>query len=297
MDEAPTRRGVETVNAKWGNLQAILAGDFLLARASEIAASLGTEVAGLLAHTIGRLCEGQIEELRHTYNAARPESSYLASIAGKTALAVRHVGAHRRHRRRPRPADDRGAHRLRRGVRHGVPDRRRPARHHLHRRSAGQAGRPRHGRGRVHPAGAAHAAERRHRRGVAARPARPAARAAASARRRSRSSAPTAASNRRWAPRASGPTAPSRRARRCRRLPPPMRCAPVPPRCCRRSPSDGRPARRGRATDPGAGPTSRCCPPTTTPRRPVARWWPGSAPRDRRVRTSPVGLRPMPAGA
>jgi heptaprenyl diphosphate synthase len=85
MDEAPTRRGVETVNAKWGNLQAILAGDFLLARASEIAASLGTEVAALLAHTIGRLCEGQIEELRHTYNAARPEASYDASIAGKTA--------------------------------------------------------------------------------------------------------------------------------------------------------------------------------------------------------------------
>lgn len=85
MDEAPTRRGVETVNAKWGNLQAILAGDFLLSRASEIAASLGTEVAALLARTIGRLCEGQIEELRHTYNAARPESSYVASIAGKTA--------------------------------------------------------------------------------------------------------------------------------------------------------------------------------------------------------------------
>jgi heptaprenyl diphosphate synthase len=85
MDESPTRRGVETVNAKWGNLQAILAGDFLLARASEIAASLGTEVAGLLAHTIGRLCEGQIEELRHTYNVARPLESYLSSISGKTA--------------------------------------------------------------------------------------------------------------------------------------------------------------------------------------------------------------------
>jgi heptaprenyl diphosphate synthase len=85
MDEADTRRGVETVNAKWGNLQAILAGDFLLARASEIAASLGTEVAGLLARTIGWLCEGQIEELRHTYDASRPESSYFASIHGKTA--------------------------------------------------------------------------------------------------------------------------------------------------------------------------------------------------------------------
>ena len=85
MDEADTRRGVDTVNAKWGNLQAILAGDFLLSRASEIAASLGTEVAGLLARTIGRLCEGQIEELRHTYNAARPEASYVSSISGKTA--------------------------------------------------------------------------------------------------------------------------------------------------------------------------------------------------------------------
>jgi len=85
MDESLVRRGVETVNAKWGNLQAILAGDFLLARASEIAASLGTEVAGLLARTIGRLCEGQIEELRHTYNVARPVDSYLSSISGKTA--------------------------------------------------------------------------------------------------------------------------------------------------------------------------------------------------------------------
>jgi len=85
MDESPTRRGVETVNAKWGNLQAILAGDFLLSKASEIAASLGTEVAGLLARTIGRLCEGQIEELRHTYNVARPVDSYLSSIGGKTA--------------------------------------------------------------------------------------------------------------------------------------------------------------------------------------------------------------------
>jgi heptaprenyl diphosphate synthase len=85
MDEADTRRGVETVNAKWGNLQAILAGDFLLSRASEIAASLGTEVAALLANTIGRLCYGQIGELRTTYQVARTEAQYLSSIEGKTA--------------------------------------------------------------------------------------------------------------------------------------------------------------------------------------------------------------------
>lgn len=85
MDEAQTRRGVDTVNARWGNLQAILAGDFLLAKASEIAASLGTEVAALLARTIGRLCEGEITQLRHTYDTSRSEASYLASIEGKTA--------------------------------------------------------------------------------------------------------------------------------------------------------------------------------------------------------------------
>ncbi len=85
MDEATTRRNVESVNARWGNLQAILAGDFLLARASEIAASLGTEVAGLLAATIGRLCEGQVRELRDTYNVGRTEAAYLSSIEGKTA--------------------------------------------------------------------------------------------------------------------------------------------------------------------------------------------------------------------
>ena len=79
------RRTVESVNARWGNLRAILAGDFLLARASEIAASLGTEVAGLLARTIGRLCEGQIAELRHAYDPSRPVDAYVDSIGGKTA--------------------------------------------------------------------------------------------------------------------------------------------------------------------------------------------------------------------
>lgn len=85
MDEADTRRGVMSVNARWGNLRAILAGDYLLAKASEIAASLGTEVAGLLASTIGSLCEGQVRELQTTFSVKRTEDQYLASIEGKTA--------------------------------------------------------------------------------------------------------------------------------------------------------------------------------------------------------------------
>src|SRR3954454_4552676 len=96
MDEALTRRGVESVNARWGNLRAILSGEFLLAKASEIAASLGVEVAGLLAATIGSLCEGQVRELQTTYNSERTEVQYLSSIAGKTAslfAAATRIGA------------------------------------------------------------------------------------------------------------------------------------------------------------------------------------------------------------
>lgn len=85
IDEADSRRGVESVNVRWNNLTAILAGDFLLAKASEIAARLGTEVAELLATTIGRLCTGEILELRHAYSTARTEEAYFAAIDGKTA--------------------------------------------------------------------------------------------------------------------------------------------------------------------------------------------------------------------
>ena len=85
MDEAETRRGIEAVNHRWGNLTAILAGDFLLAKASELAASLGTEVAELLAATIGHLCEGQVRELQLIYDISRNEDQYLQAISGKTA--------------------------------------------------------------------------------------------------------------------------------------------------------------------------------------------------------------------
>ena len=85
IDEASSRRGVESVNARWGNLVAILAGDFLLARASEIAADLGTEVVKVLATTIGRLCQGEMTQLRDAFSVSRPEPAYFEAISFKTA--------------------------------------------------------------------------------------------------------------------------------------------------------------------------------------------------------------------
>jgi geranylgeranyl pyrophosphate synthase len=85
IDEAETRRGVPSVNARWSNIVAILAGDYLLARASALAASLGAPVAGLLAATIGELCRGQVLELQHLFDVSRSEEDYATAIEGKTA--------------------------------------------------------------------------------------------------------------------------------------------------------------------------------------------------------------------
>ena len=85
MDEATMRRNVESVNARFGNLVAIVAGDFLLARSAEIAAGLGVEIAALLAATLGELCQGQVAEVRSAFRVDRTRDEYATAISGKTA--------------------------------------------------------------------------------------------------------------------------------------------------------------------------------------------------------------------
>ncbi len=85
MDEASSRRGVESVNARWGNLIAVVTGDYLLARAAGIAARLGKEVAELLADTLADMCQGQLLEVKSGYDLSRTLESYLLAISGKTA--------------------------------------------------------------------------------------------------------------------------------------------------------------------------------------------------------------------
>jgi heptaprenyl diphosphate synthase len=85
LDEATIRRNVESVNSRFGNLVAIVAGDYLLARSAAIAASLGTEIAALLADTLAKLCQGQVSEVRSAFQITRTRADYTAAIAGKTA--------------------------------------------------------------------------------------------------------------------------------------------------------------------------------------------------------------------
>ncbi len=85
MDEAQVRRNVDSVNARYGNLIAIVAGDYLMARSAAIAADLGTDVAGLLARTLAGLTRGQVSEVRTAFSVERTEFEYYEAIEGKTA--------------------------------------------------------------------------------------------------------------------------------------------------------------------------------------------------------------------
>src|SRR5215204_4200934 len=62
MDEAHIRRGSASANSRWGNTVAILVGDLLFARASDIVCDLGPDFVWLQALTFSRLVQGQIAE-------------------------------------------------------------------------------------------------------------------------------------------------------------------------------------------------------------------------------------------
>jgi len=88
MDEAPLRRGAASANARWTNTVAILVGDYLFARASEITADLGPEATRILAQTIATLCEGQIRETVGPMPDDDPVEHYLRVVTGKTASLI-----------------------------------------------------------------------------------------------------------------------------------------------------------------------------------------------------------------
>jgi geranylgeranyl pyrophosphate synthase len=90
IDESDTRRGATSVNANWTNTVAILAGDFLMARASEVAAThLSQESVRLLAATYAELVQGQTRELQLEGDFAHSLEEYELVIGGKTASLVR----------------------------------------------------------------------------------------------------------------------------------------------------------------------------------------------------------------
>ncbi|GLU49240.1 polyprenyl synthetase family protein [Nocardiopsis ansamitocini] len=92
MDEAELRRGEASANRRWGNSIAILTGDYVFARASEMLADLGTDAVRLQAQTFGRLVQGQILETAGPRGGVDPLEHYLQVIGDKTASLIASSG-------------------------------------------------------------------------------------------------------------------------------------------------------------------------------------------------------------
>ncbi|MDO9457775.1 MAG: polyprenyl synthetase family protein [Nocardioides sp.] len=86
MDEAALRRGADSANSRWDNHVAILTGDWLFAKSSELTAQLGADAVAIQAATFTRLVEGQIlEGVEPTGDALQ---HYLDVVAGKTGSLI-----------------------------------------------------------------------------------------------------------------------------------------------------------------------------------------------------------------
>ncbi|MDP9820703.1 polyprenyl synthetase family protein [Nocardioides massiliensis] len=87
MDEAELRRGAASANARWDNLVAILTGDWLFGKSSELTADLGADAVRIQAQTFNRLVEGQILETLGPRDGD-PLEHYLRVVAGKTGSLI-----------------------------------------------------------------------------------------------------------------------------------------------------------------------------------------------------------------
>lgn len=89
IDSSTRRRNKPSVNASWGNRSAVLAGDFLFARAFElITLCKNFELNKIFTAAISAMCEGEIEQLRHLFNLELTRQDYLQIIYRKTAVLM-----------------------------------------------------------------------------------------------------------------------------------------------------------------------------------------------------------------
>jgi heptaprenyl diphosphate synthase len=88
MDEAAIRRGHPSANSRWDNTIAILTGDFLFARASQILADLGADAIRIQTETFARLVSGQVAETVGPRPGEDPLDHYWRVVTEKTGSLI-----------------------------------------------------------------------------------------------------------------------------------------------------------------------------------------------------------------
>ncbi len=105
LDSSDTRRGRPSVNAMWQSNNAVILGDYILARTLSIGmASAQYDLVSHLGAAIATLCEGEVLQNQHAERLDTTREDYLSIIHRKTAsllglsasLGAMSVGADRR---------------------------------------------------------------------------------------------------------------------------------------------------------------------------------------------------------
>lgn len=89
VDASTTRRGRPTVKAKWGNIVSVQTGDFLFAKSLELIAKIDhAEVSRILAEVSIEMCQGEIQQIKASFDVRQNLKQYYYRIKRKTALLI-----------------------------------------------------------------------------------------------------------------------------------------------------------------------------------------------------------------
>jgi len=87
-DGSPIRRGQITCNRKYGDANALIAGDFLFVKAFRIGGMYDWEIVKIIADACSKLAEGEILQDYNRYNTDLSIDDYLVTIEKKTASLI-----------------------------------------------------------------------------------------------------------------------------------------------------------------------------------------------------------------
>ncbi len=89
IDQADMRRGKPSVVKKYGEISAILGGDFLHSRSMFLVGSMaGSAALDVFCHATNAMVDGEFLQLRNARNYNLSEENYFAVVRGKTALLI-----------------------------------------------------------------------------------------------------------------------------------------------------------------------------------------------------------------
>jgi len=88
IDEADTRRGVKSINAKYGDHTAVMLGDIVYSRAFYELIDFGSDIAKTISNAVYLLSQGELEDVKLSRDINLDKEKYMQMIYKKTASLI-----------------------------------------------------------------------------------------------------------------------------------------------------------------------------------------------------------------